>query len=47
MCAELGDREAAICRELTKSHETIRRDRLSALSAFVESDPNQQRGDNK
>ena len=45
MCAELGDREAAICRELTKSHETIRRDRLSALSAFVESDPNQQRGE--
>jgi len=45
MCAELGDREAAICRELTKSHETIRRDRLSVLSAFVESDPNQQRGE--
>jgi len=45
MCAELGDREAAICRELTKSHETIRRDRLSALSAFAESDPNQQRGE--
>lgn len=45
MCAELGDREAAICRELTKSHETIRRDRLSALSAFVGSDPNQQRGE--
>ena len=45
MCAELGDREAAICRELTKSHETIRRDRLSALSAFVASDPNQQRGE--
>lgn len=45
MCAELGDREAAICRELTKSHETIRRDRLSALSAFIESDPNQQRGE--
>ena len=45
MCAALGDREAAICRELTKSHETIRRDRLSALSAFVESDPNQQRGE--
>ena len=45
MCAELGDREAAICRELTKSHETIRRERLSALIAFVESDPNQQRGE--
>ena len=45
MCAELGDREAAICRELTKSHETIRRERLSALIAFVESDPNQHRGE--
>ena len=45
MCAELGDREAAICRELTKSHETIRRERLSALIAFVESDPKQHRGE--
>jgi 16S rRNA (cytidine1402-2'-O)-methyltransferase len=28
----LGDRDAALCRELTKLHEEIRRDRLSALA---------------
>ena len=43
--SEFGDREAALCRELTKRHETIRRDRLSALSKFVEMDSNQQRGE--
>ena len=42
--SELGDREAAVCRELTKRHETIRRDRLSALSKFVEMDSNQTLG---
>ena len=45
MCAELGDRQAALCRELTKSFETIRRDGLSALAAFVRSDSNQQKGE--
>ena len=45
MCSVLGDREAALCREMTKSHETIRRDRLSALAEFVLGDLNQQRGE--
>ena len=45
MCSELGDREAALCRELTKSHETIRRDKLSVLLEFVRDDANQQRGE--
>ncbi|MCH1611219.1 MAG: 16S rRNA (cytidine(1402)-2'-O)-methyltransferase, partial [Luminiphilus sp.] len=45
MSSEFGDREAALCRELTKRHETIRRDRLLALSTFVATDPNQQRGE--
>ncbi|MFZ5668208.1 MAG: 16S rRNA (cytidine(1402)-2'-O)-methyltransferase [Pseudomonadota bacterium] len=33
MRAALGDREAAVCRELTKLHETAVRGRLSALAA--------------
>ena len=45
MCFELGDREAALCRELTKSHETICRDRLSGLVDLVRCDLNQQRGE--
>ena len=45
MCAELGNREAALCRELTKTHETLRRDRLSGLCEFVRADVNQQRGE--
>ena len=45
MFSELGDREAALCRELTKLHETIRRDKLSELLEFVRSDLNQQRGE--
>lgn len=45
MCAELGNREAALCRELTKTHETLRRDRLSGLCDFVRADVNQQRGE--
>ena len=40
--SEFGDREAAVCRELTKRHETILRDRLSALTKLVVADPNQQ-----
>lgn len=32
LAAQLGDREAAICRELTKLHENVRRDRLAALA---------------
>ena len=41
----LGDREAALCRELTKTHETIYRAVLSGLHKFVVSDANQQRGE--
>ena len=41
----LGDREAALCRELTKTHETILRASLSELHDFVLSDANQQRGE--
>ena len=41
----LGNREAALCRELTKTHETIFRARLSELHDFVLSDANQQRGE--
>ena len=43
--SELGDREATLCRELTKAHETVRRDRLSVLLDWVDSDPNQLRGE--
>ena len=42
---ELGDRDAALCRELTKAHETIYRGSLSALHLFVRNDANQQRGE--
>lgn len=41
----LGDREAVLCRELTKKHETIHRAVLSQLHEFVLSDANQQRGE--
>ncbi|MFO1038383.1 MAG: 16S rRNA (cytidine(1402)-2'-O)-methyltransferase [Geminicoccaceae bacterium] len=38
--AVLGDRPAAVCRELTKLHEEFRRDRLQALaSALAEREP--------
>jgi 16S rRNA (cytidine1402-2'-O)-methyltransferase len=36
MHEQLGDRWAAVCRELTKRFEEIRRDRLSALTGFYE-----------
>ena len=32
LAAAFGDREAAICRELTKLHEEVRRERLTALA---------------
>lgn len=35
----LGDREAAVCRELTKLHEEIRRGRLGELAAHYEAHP--------
>lgn len=41
----LGDREAVLCRELTKKHETIHRAVLSQLHEFVLSDANQQLGE--
>ncbi len=40
-----GDREAALCRELTKRYETVRRDTLATLCAWVEGDADQQRGE--
>jgi 16S rRNA (cytidine1402-2'-O)-methyltransferase len=32
LAAELGEREAAVCRELTKIHEEVRRGALAALA---------------
>lgn len=40
-----GQRPAALARELSKVHETIRRASLIDLREFVDADPNQQRGE--
>ena len=40
-----GDREAVLAREVTKTFETIRRDSLAGLLAFVNGDSNQSRGE--
>ncbi|MCB1664197.1 MAG: 16S rRNA (cytidine(1402)-2'-O)-methyltransferase [Pseudomonadales bacterium] len=40
-----GERRAVICRELTKTFETIRQDTLAALQAWTAADENQQRGE--
>ncbi len=40
-----AERLATMAREITKTFETIRRDDLATLSAWVESDSNQQRGE--
>ncbi len=46
MCAVFGaDRQAAIARELTKLHETVKRAPLVDLLGWVEQDDNQQRGE--
>jgi 16S rRNA (cytidine1402-2'-O)-methyltransferase len=46
MAAVFGEeREAVLAREITKTFETIRRDRLGALAAFVAADANQQKGE--
>lgn len=39
MVEVLGDRDAVICRELTKVHEEFRRDKLSDLAKHVEHTP--------
>lgn len=39
------DRKITLCRELTKQFETIKRDTLLSMSQWVESDPNQQKGE--
>lgn len=40
-----GEREATLCREITKTFETIKKLPLVDLLAFVKNDPNQQRGE--
>lgn len=40
-----ADREVVMARELTKTFETIKGNRVSELAAWVESDSNQQRGE--
>ncbi|MGA0151867.1 MAG: 16S rRNA (cytidine(1402)-2'-O)-methyltransferase [Luminiphilus sp.] len=41
----LGNREATLCREITKAHETIRRDSLHGLHGFVKVDAQQLKGE--
>lgn len=45
LASGLGNREAAICRELTKLHEEIRRDTLSALASHYATDGAERRGE--
>lgn len=46
MCEWLGgDRQAVLARELTKLHETIRRDTLQEITQWVASDPQQRKGE--
>lgn len=46
MAAAFGEeREAAICRELTKSHETVRLASFGELQDWLAEDPNQRRGE--
>jgi 16S rRNA (cytidine1402-2'-O)-methyltransferase len=40
-----AEREVAICRELTKTFETIRLDRLGVLEDWIKEDDNRQRGE--
>jgi 16S rRNA (cytidine1402-2'-O)-methyltransferase len=40
-----GEREATVARELTKAFETVRRDTLGELCAWIEGDENQRRGE--
>lgn len=46
MVAAFGpERQAAVARELTKLHETVRRDELRTLARWVADEPDQQRGE--
>lgn len=46
MTAAFGpDRRATLARELTKLHETVRRDELQPLHDWIATDPDQQRGE--
>lgn len=45
MALVLGDREAALCRELTKLHETVWPDTLQALTQRVAEETDKQRGE--
>ncbi len=40
-----GTREATLCREISKTFETIKKLPLADLLSFVQNDPNQQRGE--